>query len=55
MGTYQPAPPSGFTKNQGAGNLIAHDIIDVRSSKGNTLLNNGNEIFNSGGYSNSQK
>lgn len=38
-------------------NVIAHEIIDVRaSSKPNsTLMNNGAEIFNSGGYSNSQK
>jgi hypothetical protein len=48
------APPSGFTKNHTNSNIIAHDIVDVRSSKGNnTLQNNGNEIFNSGGYSNS--
>lgn len=39
-------------------NVIAHDITDVRSSKqvyNSTLLNNGAEIFNSGGYSNSSK
>lgn len=47
---------SGFTKNHNSSNIISHDIVDVRSSKGNnTLQNNGNEIFNSGGYSNSQK
>jgi len=43
---------SGFTKNQGlTSNILAHDIIDVKS-KGN-LANNGNQIFNSGGYSSS--
>ncbi|CDW74314.1 UNKNOWN [Stylonychia lemnae] len=43
---------SGFTKNQGlSSNILAHDIIDVKS-KGN-LANNGNQIFNSGGYSSS--
>ena len=49
---------SGFTKNMTQSNVIAHDITDVRSSKqvyNNTLLNNGAEIFNSGGYSNSSK
>jgi hypothetical protein len=55
-GQYAAPPLSGFTKNHGNSNIIAHDIVDVRSSKGNTTLqNNGNEIFNSGGYSNSQK
>lgn len=45
---------SGFTKNSTSGNILSHDIVDVRASKqgnGNTLQNGGNEIFNSGGYS----
>jgi hypothetical protein len=45
---------SGFTKNSNSGNIIAHEIVDVRSSKqggASTLQNGGNEIFNSGGYS----
>lgn len=43
---------SGYTKNNsGAGNFIAHEIIDVKN-KGN-LASNGSQIFNSGGYSSS--
>lgn len=54
--THQPAPMSGFTKNHTSSNIIAHEIVDVRQpGKGSTLQNNGNEIFNSGGYTNSQK
>lgn len=53
--TYQAAPVSGFTKNSNSGNIIAHDIIEVRKPSGSTLQNNGNEIFNSGGYGGSQK
>jgi hypothetical protein len=32
QGSYQPAmaPPSGFTKNSNSGNIISHDIVDVR-------------------------
>ena len=49
---------SGFTKHSN-GNIIAHDVVEVRAGSkaavGNTLQNNGNEIFNSGGYGGSQK
>jgi hypothetical protein len=43
---------SGFTKNQSSiGNIIAHDIPEAR--KQSTFASNGNQIFNSGGYSSS--
>lgn len=50
---------SGFNKHSNSGNIIAHEVVDVRSGPksgvGSTLQNNGNEIFNSGGYGGSQK
>lgn len=44
---------SGYSKNQSSvgGSIIAHDIVEVKQRS--NLANNGNQIFNSGGYSSS--